>query len=320
MTKTINLNQIKDVLDKIDIIRTIEEGFILYSKGLVVVPPIGELIFKNPPGEAHIKYGYIKNDDFYVIKIASGFYNNPTLNLPSSQGLMLVFCQKTGTLKGILLDNGYLTNIRTAAAGAVVAKHLAPKSITAVGILGAGIQARLQLLYLKKTIHFKNVFVWTPNNKEQKPFLSVLKNSGLNIEFVDKVPELCSKSNMIITATPSKEPIIHMEDILPGTHITAIGSDTEEKTEIDPQILKNSDIIISDSIEQSKTRGEIFQAIKKKKLKRDRVVELGNIINNHKLSRQNDNQLTIADLTGVAVQDIQIAKAVYQNIIKGEIK
>ena len=136
MSKIIKLEQIKEILKSIDPIQNIEEGFVAYSQGKVVVPPIGEMIFENPPGDCHIKYGYIKGDDYYIIKIAAGFYDNPKIGLPGYSGLMLLFSQKTGELICILLDEGHLTNVRTAAAGAVVAKYMAPKKVHRIGIVG----------------------------------------------------------------------------------------------------------------------------------------------------------------------------------------
>ena len=120
--RIIPLDQIEGILKAMqvtDIIDAIQEGFVAYSNGSVVVPPVGEMLFENPPGEAHIKYGYIVGDDAYVIKIASGFYENSALGLSPNAGLMLMFSQKTGRLETILLDEGCLTNARTAAAGAV---------------------------------------------------------------------------------------------------------------------------------------------------------------------------------------------------------
>ena len=136
MTQTFNLDQIKKALGSIDSTKAIEEGFVAYSQGKVVVPPIGEMLFENPPGEVHIKYGFIKNDDYYVIKIASGFYENYKINLPTNSGLMLLFSQKSGQLLCVLFDKGYLTAVRTAAAGAVVAKYLAPKNVHRIVFLG----------------------------------------------------------------------------------------------------------------------------------------------------------------------------------------
>jgi ornithine cyclodeaminase len=161
--RIINLHDIKKIMKSVDIISAIEEGFIAYSTGNCVVPPIGELLFKTPPGEVHIKSGYIRGDDYYVIKIASGFYNNQAFNLPSSNGLMMLFSQKTGELLTILLDEGYLTHIRTGAAGAIAAKYLAPSSVNCIGIIGTGTQARLQLSFLRSIIPCRNVMVFGRN-------------------------------------------------------------------------------------------------------------------------------------------------------------
>lgn len=312
MTNILNLTQIKSALQGIDLIQIIEQGFISYSQGQVVVPPVGEMMFEDPPGDVHIKYGYIKNDDFYVIKIASGFYNNPQINLPSSNGLMLLFDKKTGELCSILLDEGYLTNVRTAVAGAIAAKYLAPKHVEKIGILGTGIQGKMQLEYLQYVLTCKKVLVWSPDTIELKNYKTIMDAKGFDVEITfDKntIPENC---NFIVTATPSKTPLIIYEHIKKGTHITAMGSDTSEKNELESEILKNADILVADSISQCLSRGEIFQAINQKKINKENVVELGNVIINKNLQRKNDEQITIADLTGVAVQDIQIAKAVHQ--------
>ena len=160
MTHIIQLNDIKALLSSVDVISDMADGFIAYSKGETVVPPVGELHFDAPKGDVHLKYGYIKNDDFYVVKIASGFHDNLKLGVSPSQGLMLVFSQKTGKPEAVLLDEGHLTDIRTAAAGAVVARHFAPKKVKAIGIIGNGIQAKLQLEYLKQVTPCRTVWVW----------------------------------------------------------------------------------------------------------------------------------------------------------------
>ncbi|MCK4430295.1 MAG: ornithine cyclodeaminase family protein [Candidatus Aminicenantes bacterium] len=315
MTKIFNLSQIKEVLKKLDPIQTIEEGFIAYSQGKTVVPPVGELIFKNPPGDMHIKYGYIIGDEYYVIKIASGFYENYKLNLPAISGLMLVFKQKTGELACILLDEGYLTNIRTAAAGAVVAKYLAPKNVRCIGIFGAGIQGRMQLKYLETIIKCKDIVVWGINQNELDAYKKDMEPLGYNIQTTLDANEVASKCNLIITATPSRSPLLHADQIQKGTHITAMGSDTHEKIELDPRILQRADIVVADSISQCLSRGEIYQAIKAGLLEKDNLVELGNVISKKELQRSSEEQTTIADLTGVAIQDIQISKAVYEALL-----
>ena len=160
MSTIINLKEIQSIVKSIDVVAAMKEGFIQYSNGNTIVPPVGELLFDNPPGDVHIKYGYIKGDDFYVIKIASGFYNNPKLGIPSGQGLMLLFNQKTGQLEAVLLDEGHLTDIRTAAAGALAARYFAPKEIRSIGIVGSVVQAKLQLLHLQEHTPCRTVWLW----------------------------------------------------------------------------------------------------------------------------------------------------------------
>ena len=318
MTEIFNLSQIKEALKNIDPIQAVEEGFVAYSQGKVVVPPVGEMIFKRPPGDVHIKYGYITDDEYYVIKIASGFDENIKLNLPTGSGLMLVFSQKTGELACILLDEGYLTNIRTAAAGAVVAKYLAPRNVRRVGIFGAGIQGKMQLEYLKSTVDCDDVIVWGINQQELNDYKKAVEPLGCNIQATQDAEDIAATCNLIVTATPSKSPLLRAEQIRKGTHITAVGSDTPEKQELDSKILQMADIVAADSISQCQARGEIFQALKAGMIKNENLVELGNVIGNRELQRSSDEQITIADLTGVAVQDIQISKAVYEVLSQDE--
>lgn len=160
MGTTFTWSQIRDVLPKIDLIAAMEEAFVAYSSGRAVIPPVGELNFENPTGDVHLKYGYLKGGRHYVVKIASGFYDNPKRGLASSQGLMLLFDQHTGVPVAVLMDEGRLTDLRTAAAGAVAAKHLAPPEVECIGIVGAGIQAREQLRALAAVTPCRQVMVW----------------------------------------------------------------------------------------------------------------------------------------------------------------
>jgi ornithine cyclodeaminase len=315
MTKIFTLDQIKEVLKDIEPLQAIERGFVAYSQGKVVVPPIGELIFKEPPGDVHIKYGYIADDEYYVIKIASGFYENCKLNLPTHNGLMLVFKQKTGELVCILLDEAHLTNVRTAAAGAVVAKYLAPKNVECIGIFGAGTQGRMQVEYLESIVDCKDAIVWGINQKELDLYREDMEPFGFNLKTTLDAKDIPENCNLIVTATPSKSPLLSAEQIKKGTHITAVGADTAEKNELDPRILQKADRIVADSVDQCLLRGEIYQAIKAGMISEENIVELGNVIVKKELQRSSDEEITVADLTGVAVQDIQISKAVYEALL-----
>lgn len=311
--RILTLDQINEILKDIkpvEIIDAIQQGFIEYSNGNVVVPPVGEMLFNNPPGEVHIKYGYISDDDSYVIKIASGFYENKHLGLSPNSGLMLMLNQKTGILESILLDEGHLTNIRTAAAGAVAAQHLAPEKVRRIGIIGAGFQGRMQLEYLLPIVSCRDVLVWGVNMEELNAYQAEMTTMGYQVQTTLRTADVAAECNLIITATPSQKALLTADEIKAGTHITAMGSDTPEKMELDPAILSKADIIVSDSIEQSLSRGEIFQARQAGTLGKERVVELGHVITGSSPGRTSDNQITVADLTGVAIQDIQICKLV----------
>jgi ornithine cyclodeaminase len=314
MTNIFTLDQIKPKINYSDLIPLIEKGFSLYSQGKVTVPPVGHLGFKNPEGDVHIKYGYIENDDYYVIKIASGFYENPKVNLPSSNGLMLVFNQKTGQLMGVLLDEGYLTDIRTAAAGAVVAKFLSPKQVTGIGIVGTGIQARLQLELLKEIIDCNKVIVWGRNQDKLDLFKLDMQKHGFDVHTTTAMESLTNVCNFIVTTTPSSEALILTDQVKKGTHITAMGADSKGKQELDSRIIQMADIVVADSISQCIDHGDIAHAIEQKLIDKKDIIELGTMIADTKLQRQNDEQITVADLTGVAVQDIQIAKYVYESL------
>lgn len=311
MSKIYNLDQIMSVLDSIDAVSAIEKGFVKYSEGKVIVPPVGELLFKDPPGDMHIKYGCIIDDEYYVVKIASGFYENVRRNLPASNGLMLVFNQQTGELSCILLDEGYLTNIRTAAAGAVAAKYFVPKEVSCIGIFGAGIQGRLQVQYLQSATDCKDVMVWGVSREELDAYKDDMESQGYSVETTMEPGAIAARCNLIVMATPAKTPLLTVDQIRAGIHITAMGSDTPEKQELGPAILQKADIVVADSIFQSESRGEIYQAVKAGVLNKDKVVELGNVIMGKAPRRTTDEQITVVDLTGVAVQDIQISKAVF---------
>ncbi len=314
MNKVIPLETIREIVPHLDLVGLMEEAFVAYSAGRAVVPPVGELIFEDPPGETHIKYGYIRGGEHYVIKVASGFPENAKLGLPGGSGLMLLFSQKTGALETALLDNGFLTDVRTAAAGVVAAKHLAPAEVTCIGILGGGVQARMQLEHLRPVIDCRQVRVWMRDAEATESYRQHFTGSDLSLEFVQSPEEVAAACNLIVTTTAAREPLLRAGAIRPGTHITAMGSDTEDKIELDPGILAAADGVVVDSLPQSEIRGEVSQAVRAGLLDRGQVVEIGSVISGEAAGRDNDEQVTVCDLTGVAVQDLMIAQGVMEGL------
>jgi ornithine cyclodeaminase len=310
MTRVVTFAEIERALVDLDLIGEMERGFVAYSEGRVIVPPVGELLFDEPPGELHIKYGVIRGDEVFVVKMATGFYRNPELGLPPFDGMNVVFSARTGVPETVLLDGGHLTNVRTAAAGAVAAKHLAPPVITAIGICGSGVQARLQAEYLKAVTPCRDLIVWARDAVKAARCAADLARSGFRTRTAESPAALAAEADLIVTATAAHEPYLTAEMVRPGTHITAMGADTPEKTELAPGLLARADIVAADSKPQCLVRGEIHHAVAAGVLDAARIIELGSVIKEPTLGRTGDSQITIADLTGVAFQDIQISKAV----------
>lgn len=308
--KIATLAEIKGVLPALDLIPAIEAGFVAYSAGRAIVPPVGEMILDK--GEVHIKSGYIQGEEFYVIKIASGFYGNSALGLPSGNGCMLLFKQRTGEPAAVLLDEGHLTDVRTGVAGAIAAKHLAPRSVERIGIVGAGVQARQQLHWLARVTACRDVLVWGPIPAELESYRREMISNGFAVETTPDAARILRSCNLVVTATPSKSPLLFASELRPGTHITAVGSDTPDKQELDSEILVRADVVVADSRSQCRLRGEIHKALEAGKIREDRCVELGDVIADKATGRTTDSQITVADLTGVAVQDIEIAAAVFR--------
>ena len=310
MPITLNWKQIEPLIRKTDISDAMREAFIEYSRGNAVIPPVGELIMDQPRGEVHIKYGYIKGGDHYVIKIASGFPDNEKDGIKPGQGMMLLFSIKTGEPEAILIDDANLTDIRTAIAGAIASHALSNQGVESVAIVGTGVQARYQARYISELMKVKKISIWGRDPKKAEKVKADLSYLDVNIE--SDIEKLVTESSLIVTTTSSKDPLIQSEWVKPGTHITAVGSDTPEKCELDPNLLSRADLLVADSLEQNLIRGEIHQAAKQSLIDSESVVELGEVFSGIKKGRVNQDSITIADLTGVAVQDLVIAQAVFK--------
>ena len=308
MPITLNWDEMKPLIAKMDINDAMRNAFIEYSNGNAVIPPVGELIMQQPPGEVHIKYGYIKGGSHYVIKIASGFPNNQKENIKPGQGMMLLFDIQTGMPEAILIDDANLTDIRTAVAGAITSQALSNQDLESFTIIGTGVQARYQAIHVSQLMKIEKVRVWGRDPAKAYQLREDLPDLDVNIE--EDIKKLIKESGLIITTTSSKEPLIQSDWVKPGTHITAVGSDTPEKCELDPNILSMADLVVADSLEQNLIRGEIHQAVKRSIINSESIVELGEIFAGLNPGRTNDDSITVADLTGVAVQDLVIAKAV----------
>ncbi|KZY40569.1 ectoine utilization protein EutC [Roseovarius sp. HI0049] len=303
-------------LETVDVI---EAAFAALAGGEVVMPPILSMDLPAANGEVDVKTAYIPGFEGFAIKVSPGFFDNPKLGLPSLNGLMILFSAQTGLVKALFLDNGYLTDIRTAAAGAVAARHLAPEVVKTAGVIGTGVQARLQMQAAHLVRPFERVIVWGRDEQKAAECAKDLKNAlGVEAEIVSDPAQLVAESQLVVTTTPAREPVLKAEWLHPGLHVTAMGSDQEGKNEIEPAALVKADLYVADRGSQTEKLGELRSAIEAGLWTRGAPVELGDVITKKSDGRKRDEDITIADLTGTGAQDTAIASHVAAKLAGGD--
>ena len=290
-------------------IDVVENAFTALAGGKVVMPPILRLDIEDHNGEVDVKTAYVPGLASFAMKMSPGFFDNPKLGLPSTSGLMVLLSAITGRVEAVLLDNGYLTDVRTAAAGAVAARHLAPAACATAGVIGAGGQARYQIAALKLVRDFDRLLVWARDGDKARACAEDLATSlGVAAEVAPSPGELARACDIVVTTTPAREPLLDATALHPGLHITAMGSDAEHKNELAPAVLAQADLFVCDRRSQSATLGELHHAIAAGALAEDAaIVELGEITAGARPGRTADDQITVCDLTGTGVQDTAIA-------------
>jgi ornithine cyclodeaminase len=288
----------------------VSDGLVAYSQGRTQLPPVQHFVFPQANGDCCVKSGYLEGDQLFVVKVASGFYHNPKFGLESTQGVMMAFSAESGVPVALLLDDGWLTSMRTALAGRLAASLLAPRRVDAIGIVGTGTQARLQLLALQAVTPGREVVVWGRSARETGRFREEFEAEGYRVTPTQDAQLLARACRLIVTCTPSSRAILESAWIQPGTHITAAGADSVGKQELAAELVARADIVAVDSVAQCAEYGEAQHALRAGLLPRERLVELGQLLAGGGAARLDDRQITIADLTGLAIQDVQIAKSV----------
>jgi ectoine utilization protein EutC len=310
----LNETEVRAAVSMPEAIEAMEKAFAAYCKKEATVPPVMHLDVPPRGGEVHVKSGYVHSSPDYVIKIAAGFYDNKKDGLPIGSGMMLVFSAHTGFPEAILMDNAYLTDLRTAAAGAVAAKYMALPEVDQVAVIGAGGQGRFQIQALQHVRSFQKVLVFDHHDGNVKRYMEDMRQKiSAEIYPASSVEEAVKGSRIVITTTPSQQPFLKASWIEPGTHITAMGSDGSHKQELFSDVLLRADRIIADSISQCIQIGEIHHAIKAGLLQESDIDgEMGDVILGRVKGRERPDEITVCDLTGVGVQDAFIAALAYQ--------
>ena len=297
-----------------DAISAVELGFSKLAAGEVTLPPILRVDIPENKGEVDVKTAYVQGLDSFCIKIASGFFNNRLLGLPSGSGMMVLISAETGRPMAVLLDNGYLTDVRTGIAGAIAAKHLCREQIETAGVIGSGMQARYQIRGLRLVRDFKRLYVYGIEPESVQEYVNEMQQElGIEVIAAESAEEVVKKGDFVVTTTPSHTPFLQAEWLHPGLHITCMGSDSEHKQEVFPDVFAHVDKIVCDRKSQCFRLGELHHALEAGVLTLDsQVYELGELTSGRVPGRQNDQQITICDLTGVGVQDTMIARLAYE--------
>ena len=307
--RVLNEQEIREVVGiERDSLTAVENAFTWLADGLVNMPPIMH-IEVGKKGDIDAKGGYVDGQSGAVIKIAAGFYGNAQLGLPSGSGLMIVLDAETGRCKAILLDNGYLTNLRTGLAGAVAAKHLAREDAQVAGVIGAGAQARYQIHSLQLVRPLERLLVWSRSQDKSERYAAEMSEAlGIPVEVQPSAESLVRACDVLVTTTQSRAPLIEAEWLHPGLHITAMGSDFPAKQELAAAVLAAADLVVVDRRSQCALLGELHHALEAGLIGDDApVVELGDVTSGRHPGRTSAEQITIADLTGTGVQDVAIA-------------
>lgn len=306
----------KSVRMNMEAIAVVEDGFSRLARGEVTMPPIMRVDVPEKNGEVDVKSAYVRGVDGLAVKMSSGFFDNYKLGLPSLSGMMILLSARTGVPQAVLLDNGYLTDVRTGAAGAVAAKWLAPQEVETAGVIGAGSQARYQMMALKQVRDYQRLLVYSLEGTEKyvDEMASVL---GVEIVAVKDPAEVVENSQVVVTSTPSKEPYLKAEWLHPGMHITAMGADAEGKQELFPQALKAADRLFCDRKSQCFRLGELHHALEAGLISEESpVTELGEVTAGMQPGRVDPSEITICDLTGTGVQDTVIANLAYKKALE----
>ena len=288
------------------------QGFKAFSRLDVIIPEVIYLPFKGR-GDLHLKGAHKSGGDIYVFKIATAFYNNSACGLTPSQGLMMAFDAKTGDPIVVLKDEGNLTDLRTAIAGRNAAQQLMPEAeLTGIGVLGTGVQARLQVSLLKDLYpQCRQLTVWGRTPTNTATYAREMTQNGWKVTVVDSPKQVAKTANLIVTTTASDVALLEADDITQeNTLVIAIGADMPGKLELAPSLLKKADCVLIDSIAQGKDHGNAADALHNGVIVEADLQEFGDFLNNGLKNPQAAKKLKLFLSSGIGVQDLQIVQAV----------
>lgn len=317
-------DEIRRAVTRADALAAVERAFAALARGEAVLPEPMGLHLPEVEGEVHVKGGWLRGGPVFAFKVASGFYRNRERGLPTGSGLFLVFDAATGVPRALLQDNGWLTEMRTGAAGALAARLLTPDRPLTVAMIGSGVQARFQLRALAEVRSVRGLRAWSRNPEHVRAYLDEVGPELEELEdavAAETVEEAVRGADLVVTVTPSREPIVEARWVEPGATVVAVGSDGPGKCELAPDLVAGADRVVVDRRDQSLRLGELQRPVSSGLMTvADVHAELGEVLIGRRPGREDDRERVVCDLTGVGVQDVAIAETAWRRLAgEGEV-
>ena len=310
--RVVPLEAFRDKIPFAVAVGAVERGFRALGLGEATLPDPLVMELPAQQAEVHVKGAHLRGGRHIVLKLATGFYRNRARGLPSGDGMFLLLDAETGAPALLLEEHGYLTDFRTAAAVGLTLRYLAPKDAHDALLVGAGALARLTARAMVAELPLQRLTLWnrTPERagalaQELAPVVATRVAPALEPAVRDH--------RVIVTATASTTPLIKAAWVTPGMHITSVGTGSPEKVELEPAVLRKADKLIADRVSQTERYGNLHHALAAGAVTREKVYgELADLAAGRVAGRERASEITVADLTGVGVQDAAIAQAVVE--------
>jgi ornithine cyclodeaminase len=305
--RILELPEIRHLLVYSEIVELMREALVAQSRGQCDTPMPMHLEIAAERAEIHIKASYRRGGRYFALKMASTFPANVARGLSTGNGMMLLSSAETGEPVALLADAGHLTDVRTAAVAAMAARELG-RDDRSLGIVGTGVQARLQAQMHAAVLPLEEIWVWGRDEWRaedcRRDIAGLLPHVQARV--AASTADIARRTRLIVTATAARAPLVMAADIQPGTHISAVGSDGPGKQELDPAILRSAAVLLADSRRQCEKLGELQHAPSEW----ERVREIGEFCQTP--SAAGADAITVCDFTGLGVEDLYIAEYCYE--------
>jgi ornithine cyclodeaminase/alanine dehydrogenase len=320
-TLLLKKEEVRGLIRMQEVIGAVEEAYKAFNSDQVVQPDYIGIDLHPPRGDIDFKLGYYKGNEIISMKASSGgFPNNPTTyGVPSGMGTILLFDARTCALICVM-DGSLLTDFRTGAAGAVSVKALARKNAKKITSIGTGNQARMQIRAINEVMKIEEIHAWDHTAESLSRFKADIEREfDIPVVIANSKKEAVEQADILITTTRGKGSVVQAAWVKPGTHIVAIGTDAKGKQEFEPEIFRNAKVVV-DSLMQCSEKGEIQHALSQNIITKDGVhAEIGEVLLGVKPGRGSDEEITIFDSTGMAIQDNTTATKIYRNAMESKV-